>query len=390
MATGEPDHLALHPAPGREVPRRHAVHRGRRDLHLGARLAPELAVAAVRDPGRQASQDRRLHGRVRAGQAEPGDARARDDHLRDEQGLGDEEQGRPAAGLQGQGGDVRVAQRQRHRTVDPRVARAGHTHRAEAQRRLVGHQGRARAGQRDRSDLHAGERRRDADGGAAVRAGGLRARPAAAGPPPAGGRQGDQGRPRPGEPGRLLRLRPEPRRTAVLQRQGQEPVQGRARANRRLPGDRHRGDPHADHAQRIAADGRHHAVDPRVEPGRREAPPVRPRPGEATADRSRLSERLRRDARLPQQPLHQRRGDLPRGRGDAGEDRHPDEGDDDAAGHLLPEAGEVRHEHVHAGLGRRDHRRADDAVAGAALARSRRPATARSTTAATSTRSSTR
>ena len=292
VAAGEPHHLALHPAPGREVPRRHAVHRRRRDLHLGARLAPDLAVAPVCDPGRQAPQDRRLHRRVRAGQAEPGDARARDDHLRDEQGLGDEEQGRSAAGLQGQGGDVRVAQRQRHGTLDPRIARAGHPHRAEAQRRLVGRQGRARAWKRDRSDLHAGERRRDADGGAAVRGSGLRTRSAAAGPPADGGRQDHQGPPRPGEPGRLLRLRPEPRRTAVLQRQGQEPVQGRARANRRLPGDRHRGDPRADHAQRIAADGRHHAVDPRVESGGREAPrrttpPVRsncwPRPAIRTA-----------------------------------------------------------------------------------------------------------
>ena len=44
--------------------------------------------------------------------------------------------------------------------------------------------------------------------------------------------------------------------------------------------------------------------------------------------------------------------------------------DDHAARDVLPEAREVRHQHVHARLGRRDHRRADDAVAGAALARS--------------------
>ena len=40
----EPDGLALRPAPGREIPRRHAVHGRRRGLHLQARGRRRLAT----------------------------------------------------------------------------------------------------------------------------------------------------------------------------------------------------------------------------------------------------------------------------------------------------------------------------------------------------------
>ena len=46
--------------------------------------------------------------------------------------------------------------------------------------------------------------------------------------------------------------------------------------------------------------------------------------------------------------------------------RRQGQGQRDAARHLLPEAREARHQHVHARLGRRDHRCRDDADAGAA------------------------
>ncbi len=76
-------------------------------------------------------------------------------------------------------------------------------------------------------------------------------------------------------------------------------------------------------------------------------------------------ERLRSDARLPEQPLRQRREDLP----GAGRDVEPDRRDDprqrDAARQLLPQAREARHEPVHAGLGRRDDRRHLHPAAGA-------------------------
>ena len=52
----------------------------------------------------------------------------------------------------------------------------------------------------------------------------------------------------------LPRHGPEARRAAVLQRQGQEPVQGQARAPGVLPGDRHRGDQVARDARRRDAD----------------------------------------------------------------------------------------------------------------------------------------
>ena len=110
--------------------------------------------------------------------------------------------------------------------------------------------------------------------------------------------------------------------------------------------------------------------------------------GEEAADRSRLSERLRVHARLPEQPLHQRREDLPGDRGDVGAGRRDDEGQRDAARNLLPEAREARHQHVHAGLGRRHDRRDLRAAAGARDATTAR-ATATTTTAATRTRSST-
>ena len=78
-----------------------------------------------------------------------------------------------------------------------------------------------------------------------------------------------------------------------------------------------------------------------------------------------LPERLRGDARLPEQPLRQRREDLPGARRDVGADRRQGRGQRDAAGELLPQAREDRHEHVHAGLGRRHDGRHLRAAAGA-------------------------
>ena len=78
-------------------------------------------------------------------------------------------------------------------------------------------------------------------------------------------------------------------------------------------------------------------------------------PVKAAAGRSRLCERLRSDARLPEQPLCQRRRNLHRGGVDAGQGRHQHQGQHAAAHDVFPEAREVRHQHVHARLGRRDY-----------------------------------
>ena len=63
-------------------------------------------------------------------------------------------------------------------------------------------------------------------------------------------------------------------------------------------------------------------------------------------------------ARLPEQPLHQRRGDLHRDHGDVGEGRPQGQAQRDAAGDVLPEDPEERHQRLPAGLGDGDVRRA--------------------------------
>jgi hypothetical protein len=89
-------------------------------------------------------------------------------------------------------------------------------------------------------------------------------------------------------------------------------------------------------------------------------------PGQEADGRGRLRRRLRGDARLPEQPLHQRRGDLHRAGVDVGATEDQGQGQRHAARDLLPQAREARHQHVHARLGWRRHRCRDHADAGAA------------------------
>ena len=149
-----------------------------------------------------------------------------------------EEQGHAAARLQEQGRELRLAQRQRHRPVHAREPRAGHQDGLQAQPELVGQGRRQRAGDR----LHADRQRRDAAGRAGLRRDRLRPRPGAARRRAAAQHAGREGDRRAREPDRLHRHGPGPRRAALQQREGQEPVQGRARAQGALPGDRHRDD----------------------------------------------------------------------------------------------------------------------------------------------------
>ena len=61
---GEQHDVALHAAQGRQVPRRHAVHRGQRRLFPQARAGQHEAHQGVRLPGhRGRAEGRRLHGR---------------------------------------------------------------------------------------------------------------------------------------------------------------------------------------------------------------------------------------------------------------------------------------------------------------------------------------
>ena len=118
---------------------------------------------------------------------------------------------------------------------------AGCAYRAGGQPELVGQGG----GQRHRDRLPADQAGQHARGRAAVGRGRPRARPADAGHSAAAPEQRDQDRRRYRDADDLLRLRPVARRVAVHERQGQEPVQGQARPPGDVPGDRHRGDPHA-------------------------------------------------------------------------------------------------------------------------------------------------
>ena len=74
---GQPDDLALQAAAGRQVPRRHAVHRRRRRvLRSSARASRHLADSRLRQRRRHAEEDRRPDGRVHHQRAEPDHARA--------------------------------------------------------------------------------------------------------------------------------------------------------------------------------------------------------------------------------------------------------------------------------------------------------------------------
>ena len=121
-----------------------------------------------------------------------------------------------------------------------------------------------------------------------------------------------QGPRRPRGAHHLHRHGPAQRRAQVLERQGQEPVQGRARAQGAQPGGRPRGDQARDHARPVDP-GRHHdrAGRARLLQGHRRRAEIRPGGGEEAARRGGLPERLRVHARLPEQPLRQRREDLP-------------------------------------------------------------------------------
>ncbi len=176
---------------------------------------------------------------------------------------------------------------------------------------LVGHQDRALRRQHRRRRVHADRVRRHARGRAHLGRGRPRQRPAAAGraaPPADPQHQGDRGC---REPHRVHRHGPGARRAPLFQRQGQESVQGRSRAPGALPGDRHRRDPEGDDARPVQAHRRDPALAQDVDARAREAPPVRQGEGEEAARRRRLPERLRGHARLPEQPLRERRAHLP-------------------------------------------------------------------------------
>ena len=187
--------------------------------------------------------------------------------------------------------------------------------------------------------VFADRQRCDAAGGAGLGRGGFRARPGPARRAAPAQYRRREDRRRPGEPGRADRHGPGPRRVAVQQREGQEPVQGSAGAPGAVPRDRY---PDLEDQADERAKRPHRRADALA--GRRvrrprtgEAPAVRPGRRAPADGRGRLRGRLRGDARLPEQPLCQRRVDLRRAGRHVGADQGPRQGQWHAARDLFPQ-----------------------------------------------------
>ena len=234
LAAGEPHDDALQAAPERALPRRHAVHRRRRRLHVPARALRHLELQAL-PRGREGSEEgRRPHRRHHHRRAGAGAHPAAHRSAHHEQGVVHEAQRAEAPGLQEQGRDLRLAQRQRHRPLHPAEPRGRREDGRGAQLQLVGQ---AR-GQRGRDRLPADQAGFHAPRGPPHRRDRLRARSAAAGHRPAQAGSEDQGGRGQREPHHLPRHGPVARRAPLLEREGQEPLQGQARARGLPAGDR--------------------------------------------------------------------------------------------------------------------------------------------------------
>ena len=222
--------LALQAAPGREVPRRLAAHRRRRRLSRSMRAPgcrPRRSTTtrpALGTPKKVDESDGRVHARRRSN---PIFLRAPRHALDHEQGLEREAQGHPAARLQEQGRELRRAQRQRHRPLHAGQPRAWHQDDATSATRTAG--ARSTATCRRSSSRRSPTTRRGWRRWSRARSTSCSTRPPrdiARLRNTAGVKVIDG----PENRDRLHRHGPGPRRTAVQQRQGQEPVQGRARA----------------------------------------------------------------------------------------------------------------------------------------------------------------
>ena len=133
-----PDHLGVQAAPGREIPRRRGLHRRRRGVLLSARARADLRLQGLSRLREGDREGRRPHGAAQDQRPEPAGGRQPHLRLHHEQEVGGGEQRHQAAGLQEPGREFRGAQRQRHRPVRARLARAGREDRGEAQRGLLG------------------------------------------------------------------------------------------------------------------------------------------------------------------------------------------------------------------------------------------------------------
>ena len=181
-----------------------------------------------------------------------------------------------------------------------------------------------------------------------------------------------------GVPDHLLRPRSGQPGTPFLERQGQEPLRRSAGAAGGLSGDRRRGDPDRDHARLCHSRGHDHSArNERVHAGVRYPTGLRSGRGQGPAGRGRLPQRLRGAARLPEEPLPQRRGHLPSGGRHAGQrwDYRRSLGRAHGRAHRQAAGAADRLLHARLGRGRRSIPSTTSSISTGATASTMRPAT---------------
>ena len=220
------DPLALPPAQGRQIPQWRPLHRRRRGVLRRPRARQGLQFPDQRSGRRQVRQGRRLHGRREAELAQSHSHFAMGYLVHHGQEMVRGEQlGGPDAG-RGDHAELCLAQRKRHRPLHHREPSARREDRVQGQPELVAQ---ARA-QSEGNHFHADRLGCDARRGAAVgrsrrhRTGSDPGHRAGQFEPECGGAEGAR------IAHHLPRHGPDPRRTAVFERQGQESVQGHPRS----------------------------------------------------------------------------------------------------------------------------------------------------------------
>ena len=130
---GRSDGVGVQAAPGREVPQRQRLQCRRRCVLPRARPAADLRHEGPAHLHRHSEQGRRPHGAHQDQGAKSAAAQLPDQSLHDGQGVGRGQQHGHRPELQGEEGQLRRPQRQRHRALRVGVARAGRQDGAQAQ-----------------------------------------------------------------------------------------------------------------------------------------------------------------------------------------------------------------------------------------------------------------
>ena len=163
-----PDGVGVQAAPGREVPQRQRLHCRRCRVLAGARAAADIGHEGAAELDREGEQGRRLTVHIKTKGPNPLLPNYLTNMFIMDKEWSEANNTVTVQDYKEQEGQLRGPQRQRHRALRARVARAGRQDRAEAQRWLLG-QGRVAAGHH-RDHLSDDQVRRHARRGAARRA----------------------------------------------------------------------------------------------------------------------------------------------------------------------------------------------------------------------------